>query len=213
MGYSPILRLAKPLLVKKIEKLKGKDWLVIISSLGCLGWIATIFFGGMILFLLMYFFIIIPIVIAYFVAVFKVIGTKGKIRAYWIIFLSLPWIALGGVEVYYSELIQGEIVLSGTYYGDSFHYTLNFREQGKCDMYIVGMLGYTERIYGKYSYSDDRIFFLKKPYSNDTFLSDSLFVDRENEQIHICNTSGNPCTKEVGQREKFIIDKIKLQNQ
>jgi len=192
-------------------KLGETDWYVIVSTLGCLGWTMTIFFGGMIMFLFSASFIVIPIIIVYIIAIIKIINEKGKWKIYWFILLALPWMIIGSESIYYAEVVQGDIILSGYYHEERYIYSLNFRKDGNCDMVVEGMFGYTERIPGKYSYSDHKIYFSKKPYPNN-FLSDSMFVDESKRAIYMCNTSGNACSNPHGQADHFTIDRNMLKS-
>ena len=164
----------------KNRKLKGFDFLAIISTLGVIGWIITDYFGGMIIFLLSYGLIIIPIVIAYLVSIFETIFSlirKGiKLNKIKVIshLIVIGFIIL--ISIINSDLFKSKRIVTATLKDDLYHYTLILRENGKCENNAFGMFGYTEKFNGEYYLKNDTIIFTTKPYDND-FLPDTVLLD------------------------------------
>jgi len=156
--------------------------LAIISTLGILGWIATDFFGGMIIYLLSYGLIIIPLIICYIVSFGNtVISVKRKgvienrIKVF---FHSLVILTIIGINLFQSDLFKSKRILTATLKDDQFLYTLVFRENGNCENEISGIFGFQEVYHGKYRFRGDTNIFQKKPYDND-FIPDTLLIDRK----------------------------------
>jgi hypothetical protein len=173
---------------EKNKKIKGFDFLAIISTLGLIGWIITDYFGGMIIFLLSYGLIIIPIIIAYLVSIIETIfslirkGIKpNKIKAISHL-IVIGFIIL--ISIINSDLFKSKRIVTATLKDDLYHYTLILRENGKCENNAFGMFGYTEKFNGEYYLKNDTIIFTIKPYDND-FLPDTVLLDTNQGAIFI----------------------------
>jgi hypothetical protein len=155
-------------------------------------WNITDYFGGMFIYLLQYWIIIIPIVILYLITL---IGTiiklsKNGIKANKLIFGThlIFIIFVFTTKLIESEIFKSKIVLSGTLKDDLYHYTLILRDDGTCENNVNGFLGFEEKYNGKYKMDGDTIIFSKKPYDND-FLPDTLYLNKKEKAIFLNKNS------------------------
>ncbi len=172
----------------KKKNLTSFEIVSLLSVIGMISWYITDYFGGMILHVFMYWYLIIPVLIIYLISllrfIFKILKTgfrKNKvitlIHSLFLIFLLLTF-------VFESDLFKSKRVLTGILKDDLSHQTLIFRENGSCENDIVGFLGFKESFYGKYFMKGDTIIFTKKPYNND-FLPDTIFLNRNEKAIFL----------------------------
>ena len=178
-----------------MKKISGFDILTIISSIGIISWIATDFFGGMILYLLSYGIIIFPIIIFYIISIadtlfsiFKKNTKTSKIKLYFHLLVIFIIISL---NIYHSDIFKSHRILTATLKDDQFFYTLIFRGNGKCENEIIGIFGFEQTYKGKYLLKGDTIIFSKKPYDND-FIPDTVLLDKSSNAIFITkDTNGH----------------------
>lgn len=162
--------------------------IALISTIGILCWIITNFFGGMILHLLSYYFIIIPIIILYIFSFFETIistikhGIKQNMIK--IFFHGIVLFTILLFNLFESDLLKSKNILTATLKDDLYHYTLIFRKDGSCENKISGIFGFEEVFYGKYKFNGDTIIFSKIPYDND-FIPPQLLIDKKNKVIFI----------------------------
>lgn len=182
-----------------MPKLSAFQILTLFSILGMIGWNITDNYGGMIIHLFQYWYIIIPILIFYIISIFitlNKIASKG-IKSNKIIFGAHVFFVLFIFSNYLleSDLLKSKRIFTGTMKDDLAHYTLIFREDGTCENHLIGFLGFEQKFNGKYSLKGDTIIFLKKPYDND-FLPDTLLLDLKQKAIFTHkNKLGNFNTK------------------
>lgn len=149
-------------------------------------WYLTDYFGGMIIYLLQYWIIIIPIVMLYFITLIGTIisllrsGIKANklILGTHLIFI----VFVCSEKLIESEVFKSKIVFSGTLKDDLFYYTLLFREDGTCENKVNGFLGFEEKYNGAYTMSGDTIVFSVKPYDTN-FIPDTLLLDKKQNAI------------------------------
>jgi hypothetical protein len=182
-------------------KIRTFEIIVIISTLGIIAWIISDYYGGMIIYLLMYGYIIFPIMIAYFFTSIMTVSKcvkngigENKISVF---FHSLAFFAIVANMIINSDLVKGKTILSATLRDDTFHYNLNLREDNECELVAMGLFGYKETYQGKYQIKKDTIIFSKKPYEND-FIPNRLLIDKEQEAIFInSDENGNFETEKI----------------
>jgi hypothetical protein len=184
--------------------------LTIVSVIGIICWNITDYFGGMIIYLLQYWIIIIPIVILYLITL---IGTiiklsKSGIKENKLIFGAhiIFIIFLLITNLIESEIFKSKIVLSGTLKDDLFHYTLIFREDGTCENNVNGFLGFEETYNGKYKMVGDTIIFNIKPYDND-FIPDTLLLDKKENAIFISKDKEGKFSTKKEWLNHFVVEK------
>lgn len=172
---------------EKDFQLKGFDYLAIISTLGCIGWVISDFYGGMMLFLIAYSIVIIPILIAYAVSFIETVVSfsrngfrPNRIKVF---FHLLFFVFILICFLMNSELFKSERVLSARMMDDLFSYELVLRKNYDCEVNIQGFLGYTESLYGRYCIEQDTIILNENPY--DSFLPDSILIDTTRNAIFI----------------------------
>ena len=184
-------------------KLKGSDLLAVGSACGVFAWVLTYYWGGMTFFLLAYYYIVIPFLIAYFYSLlttikcFKKNGwalNKIKVYSHFLSILLFCLIALSN-----SELFKSKRILTATLYEDLFYYQLVLRKNGNCEIRTSGWFGFGETYQGNYFVSSDTIIFLKKPYSND-FIPDTLFLNRKESAVFMKHRE----TKEFPTEKKYL---------
>lgn len=87
-----------------------------------------------------------------------------------------------------SDVFKSKRILTATLKDDLFHFTLVFRENGSCEMNIIGMFGYQEDIKGSYYIKEDTIIFTKKPYTNN-FITNTILIDKEQQALFLYKDS------------------------
>lgn len=195
--------------------MKGKSLIIlsVISTLIVIGWMITDLFGGMVIYLIMYSWIIIPMVIVYvitfLISLVKImqIGIKpNRILFYTHTFGLLTII---GFNLYQSELLKSRILLDATLVDDLSSINLVLRENGQFETTSNGMFGFTEKISGKYKKNNDTIIFLDKPYSND-YIPDKVIVDKQDSAIYFKRNFNGEISKEKTFVNYFRIDRNEL---
>lgn len=174
--------------MKNLNKIKTFQILTIVSIIGMICWNITDYFGGMIIHLLQYWYLIIPIIILYIITFIKTlieVGKSGFKNSKLTVVANLLFIVfILTTNLIESDVFKSKRVLSGTLKDDLFHYTLIFREDGNCENNINGFLGYKKQYKGTYKRIKDTIIFIKKPYENN-FIPDTLFYDKNQNAIFI----------------------------
>lgn len=165
-----------------------RNHLALYGVVAMLIWMATDFFGGMFLYLVVYFILILPFLLLYISSLLETIvstiltGFKStKIRVYihgFFLFIVLCF------TLYHSELFKSTKVLSATLKDDLFSYHFIFRENGTVENHISGFLGFEEMIKGTYKIKGDTIIFTQVPYKSD-FIPEKLLIDREANAVWI----------------------------
>ena len=161
--------------------------LSIISTLTLIGWMISDFYGGMVIYLIMYSWIIVPLIIIYvitlLITLIRVIrngAKKNKLLLYTHMFGILMIVSF---NVYQSELFKSRILLDATLEDDLSNINLVLRENGHFTTTTTGMFGYYDRISCKYLKDNDTIIFLKSPYSND-FIPKKVLVVKQDSAIY-----------------------------
>lgn len=121
-----------------------------------------------------------------------------------VIMLLIPFLTLGVVERYNSELFKSKKVLSALYIDDLFSYILIFREDGSCECEISGFYGYEETIEGKYYFKGDTVIFTTIPYNND-FIPDRLLIDRKEGTLYARRDSKGGFIRNTSNSDVFKI--------
>ena len=169
-----------------MQKVSAFQLLTLLSVLGMIGWNITDNFGGMIIHLFQYWYIIIPILLLYVFTLFITLNkiAKNGIKSNKIIVGAHVVFILFIFSNYIleSELFKSKRKYTGTLKDDLAHYTLIFRENGTCENHLNGFLGYEEKFNGQYLLKGHTIIFLIKPYDND-FLPDTLLLDIKQKAI------------------------------
>lgn len=174
--------------MRKLSKIKPLQILTIVSIIGMICWNITDYFGGMIIRLLQYWYLIIPIIILYIITFIKTLieveksGFKNNKLTVVANLLFIVFILT--TSLIESDVFKSKRVLSGTLKDDLFHYTIIFREDGTCENNINGFLGYKKQYKGTYIMINDTIIFTKKPYENN-FIPDTLLYDKNQNAIFI----------------------------
>ena len=169
-----------------MQKLRLFKIVTIFSVIGMLIWNITDYYGGMIIHLFQYWYLIIPTIIIYvlsfLITIYKVAKSginSNKIiigvHLFFIIFILT-------CNIIDSDFFKSKKVLTATLKDDLAHYTLILREDGTCENNLSGFLGYEEKFKGQYLLKGDTIIFKVKPYNND-FLPDTLLIDKTQKVI------------------------------
>lgn len=163
-------------------------FIAFISCLGISAWLITDFFGVLIMFLILYRWIIIPLLILYLISIIETIFSLIK-RGYKSnqIKLTSHLIALmviGALVINNTNLFKSKSVLNATLHDDLHHYTLTLRKNGNCEIDWIGMFGVSGSYEGAYKMKGDTIIFTRVPYEND-FIPDTVYWNREEQAIFI----------------------------
>lgn len=168
------------------KRISGFDVVAIISSFGMIGWNITHFFGGMIFYLFVVSYLVVPLIILYlisvietFISIFRRKTLKVKIVSHSAVILTII-----AFNLYDSELFKSKRLITATMADDLSHHTLIFREDGSCEHKLVGLFAYSETYFGKYIIKDDTISFTKKPYDNN-FIPDTILISQTDNVIYI----------------------------
>lgn len=167
---------------------KLSNAIAIVSCLGIIAWIITDFYGGMIIYFIMYSYIILATIILYFLSVIQTIFSlilkgfkRNRIRLVTHAFVLL---FIGGVALYQSDVLKPKQIVNATLHDDLYHYTLILREGGDCELNTIGFMGFTDYIKGEYFMKGDTIIFKKVPYDND-FIPDTIYWNKKADAIFI----------------------------
>lgn len=189
--------------------------IAIASTLGVLCWVISDFYGGMVIYILSYSFIIIPMILFYFLSLIETIISLAKTglnnNKVKLISHGLLVAITATIILFQSEVFKSKQVLSATLKDDLFHYTLVFREDGSCENQTQGFLGFEETIHGQYQFSGDTIIFKKKPYDNN-FIPDTLLIDRDKNVIFKERDKNGKFANKVEWLNHFDINKDYLRN-
>ncbi|MFV0420399.1 MAG: hypothetical protein ACK5KT_16945 [Dysgonomonas sp.] len=184
------------------------DILAIVSTLGITLWLMTDFKGGMIMALMVYGQFILPVILLYIASGLNTIISivesgfiHNKIKIY---SHSLVILFITTLYLYNSEIFKSEKILSARMKDDLFYYTLIFRKDNNCEIDIVGMFGYEDKIKGNYYIKGDTIIFTKVPYDNN-FIPDTILIDREQNTIFITRDSFGNFSKKKNSSNYFEI--------
>lgn len=184
--------------------------LSILSTLAVTGWLITEFYGGMVIYMFMYWWIIVPLIIIYaitlIITLIKIIrnGIKfNKFLFYTHIFGVLMIIIF---SLHQSELFKSRILLDATMVDDLSSINLVLRENGKFETTTNGLFGFTDKISGEYLIHNDTIIFLKRPYSNN-FIPDKVLIDKEDSAIYFKMNSKGEFSREKTFVNYFRIEK------
>lgn len=186
-----------------------------ISILGIIGWMISDFFGGMFIYLLMYWWIIIPLLIIYgftgLITLVKIIrkGLERNKILFYIHIFGLSVIVLFNLNQ--SEMLKSRILLKATLKDDLSSITLVLRNNGHFETTSNGVFGYTEKNSGKYLIKNDTIIFLNKPYSND-YIPDKVVIDKKGSAIYFKMDTNGQFSREKSFVNYFDITKNEIKN-
>ena len=170
----------------------------------------TDFFGGIMIYLISYWFLIIPTIGLYIASLLQTLITiiksgfipnKIKTAAHLTVLIAILFF-----NVYHSDLFKSKRILTATLKDDLFHYQLVLRENGTCENYVSGMLGFTETFYGTYLIKNDTILFTKVPYDND-FIPDTLLIDEQSDAIYTEKDINGNFIRKKSYLNHFMIDR------
>ncbi len=169
------------------------------SIIGIICWNISDYFGGMIIHLIQYWFLILPLLVFYIISLVRtfilIIYSGLKRTKFLIIFHSIFLLLLVAKHTIDSDTFKSKRILTATLKDDLFHYTLILREDGTCENNVNGFLGFKEQFSGSYKIIEDTIIFSQKPYDNN-FIPDTLLLDRKQNAIFLKkNKDGNFNTK------------------
>ena len=171
---------------KSTSRITITDIIAIVSSIGLIVWIITDFYGGMIIWFLSYGVLILPIVLLYIFSLIETListfrkdkrKSRIKLTAHFLVLMTIL-----SLNIYHSEILKSDIVMTAVLKDDLSLQKLTFRENGDVENKVSGMLGFTETYHGKYKVQGNLIIFSVKPYDND-FVPDTLLVNRNQKAL------------------------------
>ncbi|MBI9060082.1 MAG: hypothetical protein JEZ01_20110 [Labilibaculum sp.] len=190
------------------------EFLTVVSSTGFIAWIISDFFGGMLIHLLMFWWLIIPLVLLFsitlLITIILVIREGVKINKLITISHGISLIVILLFFLHNSELLKSKKVLDASLIDDLSRIDLIFRENGNFETNISGMFGYSERLKGKYIIKNDSIIFLNKPYTND-FIPDTIIIDNDKNAIFFSKNKDGEYSREKLFVNYFDINLNKLE--
>ena len=182
--------------------------LSIISTLTIIGWMISDFYGGMIIYLIVYRWIILPMLIIYAITVIisliKIIknGIKPNKMLFYTHSFGLLMIIM--FSLYQSEVFKSKILLDATLFDDLSSINIVLRKNGHFETTTNTAFGSSEKISGKYSLKNDTIIFLNAPYSND-FIPNKVLIDKKDSALYFTRKS-----KGEFSREKTFVNYFKV---
>ncbi len=142
----------------------------------------------MVLYAIMYWWILLPVLVIYVITLIKTIADFffEKPRIYHIrTFVHLYGLTILTVATLYdSELFKSKKLLSATLIDDLSSISINLRNDNTFDTHVSGMFGYSEEYRGKYELKGDTIIFLNRPYENN-FIPDRVLINHADSAIYI----------------------------
>ncbi len=159
----------------------------IISTLSVIGWMITDFYGGMIIYLIMYSWFIIPLIIIYAITFLTtcirilINGIKSNKIVFYVHMIGL--ISILSFSIYNSELLKSRILLDATLIDDLSSINIILRENGTYESIASGMLGYSDKDTGKYLKKNDTIIFLNRSES-DNFIPENAIIDLKDSAVY-----------------------------
>lgn len=193
-------------------KLKIVEFVSLFSCIGILIWMTSYFYGGLFIWLISYWYIILPLCLIYFISLINLIirlvrfgYNSNKINFY---FHSTIILCIVLLNLSTSELFKSKIILSSTLKDDLFSYQLKLRENGNCDLYSYGFMGFEKTYFGKYKIINDTIIFSKIPYDKPNFIPNKILIDQKQKAIFIEKNSDGMFNKEKNYMNYFEFDNI-----
>ena len=174
--------------MKSIHRVTGLEAISVISCIGIIAWLLTDLFGGMLIFLLSYYKIILIIILLYLISIIDFISClknqNWDISPFKLIPHSLVFLTVILINLHFSELIKSPAILIAHLHDDLSSQELVFRENGIVENKVSGIFGYSEQINGEYRIENNLIIFLQKPYDND-FIPDTLLLDKSQHALFL----------------------------
>lgn len=171
-----------------MKRIKTFEIFTLVSIIGMIAWHISDYFGGMIIYLLQYWYIILPLLIYYIISLIRTFiiaicqglkKTKFLIASHSIFILLLI-----SINISESDTFKSKRILTATLEDDLFHYTLILRKDGTCENNVSGLFGFKKRFYGIYKMLGATIIFTQKPYDNN-FIPDTLLLDKRQNAIFL----------------------------
>ncbi|TKG97322.1 hypothetical protein EYV94_02510 [Puteibacter caeruleilacunae] len=190
-------------------KVSKRDIVAIVSSLGVIAWLMTHFFGGLILFSVVFGYIIVPFLLVYLYSIIDVLigfryglkRNRTKIFAHACVIFTILLIYIDT-----SETFKSRVIYSCELIDDLSRFDLKLRENGRFDNTVSGMFGYYEDYSGRYIQEGDYIIFKDRPYDND-FLPDTMLLDTTQNALFITRKKDGSFNKEKEWLNHFKIVK------
>jgi len=187
--------------------------LSVFSTLGVLSWIITDFFGGMVIYFIMYKWIVLTFIFTYVLTILITIISiiiKGIKPNKVLLFNHVIGILLITVFcLYQTELFKSRIILDATLEDDLSSINIVLRENGHFNTTSMGMLGSKELMSGKYLIKKDTLVFIDKPYLND-FIPAKVLIDRKDSAIFFRKQANGEFSHEKMFAAFFNLNKIEL---
>ncbi|MBB4080853.1 hypothetical protein GGR28_003492 [Lewinella aquimaris] len=175
-----------------------------------IAWMTTSLFGGMLFYLFLSGFALLPIAIGYIISLLDFCVTlckrktkTSKIKKYSHLAVGFAMVALYALN---SETFKSKAVLSATLKDDLFHYQLIFRENGRVENHINGFAGFSQTHHGKYSFRGDTIIFSQVPYDND-FIPDTMYLNKAENAIFLDRNEDGSFSSEKMWLNHFEVNK------
>lgn len=183
-----------------------------ISTFILVGWIITGFFGSMILYLVVLWWILIPFILifltTFLITIYKTVKQGYKTNHVLIGIHGFALLSIFSLCVYESELLKSRAIVDATLIDDMSSINIKLRVNGRFQTTSTGMFFYQERRTGNYIFRGDTIVFLDRPYSNN-FIPNRILVSKKDSTIYISKDKDGNFSREKTFANFFRINKIK----
>lgn len=184
-----------------------------ISVLGTLIWVSTEFYGGIVIYAFMYWWLIIPVsfgfAITLIITVSRIITnglTPNKISA---IIHGFGLTVISVIFLINSELFKSETLLEAILVDDLSAITIKLRADNTFETRVDGMFGFVEKLSGDYHLERDTIVFHQPPYSND-FIPKEVLIDEPDSALYFNRLTNGEFDRKKSFVNYFEIRKNKL---
>ncbi len=150
-------------------------------------WVSTEFYGGMVIYAFMYWWLIIPatfgLAITLIITVSRIFQnglTPNKISA---VIHGFGLTAISVIFLVNSELFKSKTLLEAILIDDLSAITIKLRADNTYDTRVDGVFGFVEHLSGDYHLEHDTIVFHQPPYSND-FIPNRIIIDQSDSALY-----------------------------
>lgn len=184
-----------------------------VSVVGTLAWVSTELHGGMAIHILMYWWLIIPVMLGFVVTFMVTISRVIQHGFKNVLFSSITHLfgitMLTIFSFYNSEVFKSETILEAILIDDLSSITIKLRADNTFETITDGAFGYVDRISGEYELKQDTIIFRDPPYSND-FIPNSIIIDKSDSALYFNKLKNGEFDRTKSFVNYFEIRKIKI---
>jgi hypothetical protein len=176
--------------------------------------VSTEFYGGMVIYALMYWWLIIPATFGFAITLIITISrifrnglTQNKVSA---IIHGFGLTVISVIFLINSKLFKSETLLEAILIDDLSAITIKLRTDNTFDTRVDGMFGFVEKLSGDYHLEQDTIVFHQPPYSND-FIPNKIIIDKSDSAIYFNRLANGEFDRTKSFVNYFEIRKMELE--